>query len=106
MPQFENVTAVKKANVYFDGKVTSRTFIFPDGSKKTLGVMMPGEYEFGTDAKEDMEIMAGELEVLLPGKDEWREVKGGEAFQVPADSRFRLRIKTLTDYCCSFIANG
>ena len=104
MSQFENVSIIKKANVYFDGKVTSRTVIFPDGSKKTLGVMMPGEYEFSTAEKEDMEIMAGELEVLLPGNDDWKEVKGGESFQVPANSKFSLKIRTLTDYCCSFIA--
>lgn len=103
MSQFDNVSVVKKANIYFDGKVTSRTVIFPDGSEKTLGVMMPGEYEFNTAEKENMEIMAGELEVLLPGKDVWQEIKGGESFDVPANSKFSLKIKTLTDYCCSFI---
>lgn len=105
MPQFENVTVVKKTNVYFDGKVTSRTINFPDGSKKTLGIMVPGEYEFSTAEKEEMEIMSGELEVLLPGKDDWQEVKAGETFFVPANSKFRLKVKTLTDYCCSFINN-
>lgn len=104
MPQFDNVSIIKKANVYFGGKVTSRSVIFPDGSVKTLGVMMPGEYEFNTAEKEDMEIMAGELEVLLPGSDDWQEIKGGESFQVPANSKFSLKIKTLTDYCCSFIS--
>ena len=103
MSQFDNVSVVKKANIYFDGKVTSRTVIFSDGSEKTLGVMMPGEYEFNTAEKENMEIMAGELEVLLPGKDGWQEIKGGESFDVPANSKFSLKIKTLTDYCCSFI---
>lgn len=105
MSQFDNVSIVKKANVYFDGKVTSRTVIFSDGSKKTLGVMMPGEYEFSTLKKENMEIMAGELEVLLPGMNEWQQIKEGESFDVPANSKFSLKIKTLTDYCCSFIAH-
>ena len=59
MSEFKNVTVVKKANVYFDGKVTSRTLLFPDGSKKTLGMMLPGEYEFGTASKELMEILVG-----------------------------------------------
>ena len=104
MSQFDKVSIVKKANVYFDGKVTSRSVIFPDGSTKTLGVMMPGEYEFGTAEKENMEIMAGELEVLLPGEDGWQKIKEGEAFDVPANSKFSLKIKTLTDYCCSFIS--
>lgn len=103
MSEFKNVTVVKKANVYFEGKVTSRTIIFPDGSKRTLGVMLPGEYEFNTADKEVMEILAGELEVLLPGTDSWRTVRGGEAFDVPAQAKFSLKVKNLTDYCCSFI---
>jgi purine/pyrimidine-nucleoside phosphorylase len=103
--EFENVTVIKKANVYFDGKVTSRTVVFLDGSKKTLGVMLPGEYEFNTGDKEVMEIMAGELDVFLPGADGWKTIKGGESFQVPACSKFSLKVKILTDYCCSFIAS-
>jgi uncharacterized protein YaiE (UPF0345 family) len=103
MDFFHDVTVVKKANVYFNGGVTSRTILFRDGSKKTLGVMQPGEYEFSTDNKEIMEIFSGELAVLLPGETDWRHVKGGEAFDVPAQSRFTMRVKTVTDYCCSFI---
>ncbi len=103
MSEFSNVTVVKKANVYFDGKVTSRSVLFADGAKKTLGVMLPGEYEFGTAEPELMEIMAGELEVLLPGASGWQAVRGGESFEVPANSRFSLRVKSLTDYCCSFL---
>ena len=103
MSEFKNVTVIKKANVYFEGRVTSRTIVFPDGSKKTLGVMLPGEYEFNTGDKEIMEILAGELEVLLPGEDGWKKIKGGEAFEVPAQSKFGLKVKVLTDYCCSFV---
>lgn len=103
MPEFKNVTIVKKANVYFDGKVTSRTVIFPDGSKKTLGVMLPGEYVFNTADKEIMEIISGGLEVSLPGINGWKTVKSGETFEVPAKSKFSLKVETLTDYCCSFI---
>ena len=103
MSEFRNVTVVKKAKVYFDGKVTSRTVVFGDGSKKTLGVMLPGEYEFNTADKEVMEILSGDLEVLLPGAGGWKTIKGGESFEVPANAKFSLRIKTLTDYCCSFI---
>jgi purine/pyrimidine-nucleoside phosphorylase len=103
MTEFKNVTVVKKANVYFDGKVTSRTVLFPDGSKKTLGIMLPGEFEFNTADKEIMEIMAGDLEVLLPGEAGWKSIRGGEAFEVPAQSKFSLKVKSLTDYCCSFI---
>ena len=103
MSGFKGVTVIKKANVYFDGKVTSRSIIFQDGSKKTLGVMLPGEYEFNTADKEIMEILAGDLEVKLPGEDNWKTIKGGEQFEVPAQSKFGLKIKSLTDYCCSFI---
>ena len=103
MSEFKGVTVVKKANIYFDGKVTSRTVIFADGSKKTLGIMLPGEYEFSTGKKELMEIMSGEMEVLLPGEDAWKNISGGQSFEVSGNSKFKLRVKTLSDYCCSFI---
>ena len=102
MTEFKNVTVVKAANVYFNGQVTSRSILFADGSKKTLGIMLPGDYTFNTDAKELMEIVSGDLDVLLPGEKEWKNVKGGEAFEVPSQSQFSLKIKSLTDYCCSF----
>ena len=69
---------------------------------KTLGIMLPGEYEFNTADKEIMEIMSGELEVQLPGE-EWQTIAGGDSFEVPANSSFALKIKSITDYCCSFI---
>ncbi len=103
MDRFENVTILKKANIYFDGKVTSRTVIFADGEKKTLGIMMPGEYEFGTSEKEVMEILSGNLKVLLPGTTEWTQITGGQSFEVPAKSSFKLDIIEITDYCCSYI---
>lgn len=99
---FKNVTVVKKANIYYDGKVTSRTVEFADGSKKTLGIMMPGDYTFGTDAAEIMEIMSGELDIRLPNE-EWKTLHTPETFSVPANSSFDLKIKTVTDYCCSYI---
>ncbi len=102
MEQFQNVAVVIKANVYFDGNVTSRTVLFPDGSKKTLGIMMPGSYEFGTAEKELMEITAGSLDVLLPGSSEWKTFGPGTSFEVPANSRFSLKVKSVTDYCCSY----
>ena len=103
MSEFKNVTVVKKANIYFEGKVTSRTLIFPDGSRKSLGIMLPGAYEFSTTSKEIVEILAGDLEVLLPGADGWKAVKEGESFEIPAQSKFSLKVKNLTDYCCSYI---
>ena len=103
MSNFENVTVVKEANVYFDGGVISRSVLFSDGSKKTLGTMVPGEYEFGTAEKEIMEIMSGDLEVLLPETAEWQSIKGGDVFEVPASSKFKVKINSLTDYCCSYV---
>jgi len=102
MSEFENVSVVKEANIYFDGHVTSRTIVFKDGSRKTLGIMLPGEYEFNTDDKELMEITEGSLEILLPNND-WKNIKGGDSFEVPANSSFKLKVTKTTDYCCSFI---
>ena len=100
---FENVTVEVEGNSYFDGAVTSRTVHFSDGSKKTLGFMLPGAYEFGTDAAELMEITSGDLEVKLPDTDVWSMVKGGESFNVPANSKFQVNVKTIVDYCCSYL---
>ena len=94
---------VKQANIYFEGKVTSRTVIFADGEKKTLGIMLPGDYEFGTDSKEIMEILSGELQVKLPGSEDWVAISGGQSFEVPGDAKFQLRVATVTDYCCSYV---
>ncbi len=104
MSQFENVTIVKKASVYFDGKVTSRTVLFADGTKKTLGIMMPGDYEFGTDQAENMEMLTGDVEVLLPGETEWKAIPNGTSFNVPANAKFNIKVNNIADYCCSYIA--
>lgn len=103
MSEYTNVTVVKNAKIYFDGKVTSRTLIFPDGSKKTLGVMLPGEYEFNTAEKELMEIYSGEVDVLLPEAEDWVKITGGQSFEVPPQAKFQLKVEVLIDYCCSFL---
>ncbi|HIJ96722.1 MAG TPA: pyrimidine/purine nucleoside phosphorylase [Desulfuromonadales bacterium] len=102
MSEFTNVTVVKKANIFFGGQVTSRSVLFPDGSKKTLGVMQEGEYEFSTDVNEVLEIMSGELEWQLQGERSWKKVRAGESFTVPAHNSFLLKVSAVTDYCCSF----
>ena len=102
MSQFSNATVQKEANIYYDGKVTSRTVILEDGSKVTLGIMLPGQYEFGTDGPEIMEILSGDLKVLLPGEEEWLEIQGASTFKVPGASSFKLEIRKVTDYCCSY----
>jgi uncharacterized protein YaiE (UPF0345 family) len=103
MSRFESVTVVKAANVYFDGKVTSRTIEFPDGSTKTLGVMLSGEYQFNTAKPELMEIQSGELSWCLAGESEWHEIRGGQSFHVPGNSSFRMKVGKVTDYICSFL---
>jgi uncharacterized protein YaiE (UPF0345 family) len=103
MSEFKNATIIKQANVYFDGKVTSRSVIFEDGSQKSLGILLPGEYEFNTEDKKIMEIISGNLEVLLNDSEEWKTIKDGETFEIPAKSKFSLKVKTLSDYCCSYI---
>jgi uncharacterized protein YaiE (UPF0345 family) len=103
MSSFDNVSIERLANVYFDGKVTSRAVIFPNGEKKTLGIMMPGDYRFDTAKKELMEIQAGAVSVLLPGEEQWRSIGGGESFEVPANSAFDIKVEQVTDYCCSYL---
>jgi uncharacterized protein YaiE (UPF0345 family) len=103
MQQFDNVAVELEGNSYFDGAVTSRTVNFADGTKKTLGFMLPGEYEFGTAAAELMEITSGELDVKLPESNEWISIKGGESFTVPANAKFQVNVKSIVDYCCSYL---
>jgi len=104
MSEFNNVTITREASVYFDGKVTSRKVTFADGTFKTLGLMIAGEYKFGTAEKEIMEILAGDCEILLPGESQWQTIKGGESFEVPANSSFEIKALTVVDYCCTYIA--
>ena len=103
MTEFNNVTVQKEANIYFEGKVISTTISFPNGSKKTLGVMLPGEYEFNTEQQEIMEIISGKLEVLLSNKSKWMNLKAGATFEVPKNSSFKLKIHEITNYCCEYI---
>jgi purine/pyrimidine-nucleoside phosphorylase len=101
--EFPNVTAVAKANVYFEGKVVSHTIVFGDGKKKTLGLIYPGEFHFGTDAPEQMDIVAGGCRVRLDGTSEWRDYEGGTFFRVPGKSGFDISVASgIAEYVCSF----
>ncbi|MGB0722478.1 MAG: pyrimidine/purine nucleoside phosphorylase [Gammaproteobacteria bacterium] len=106
MSEFTNVTAIREANIYFDGKVTSRTVVFPDGTRKTLGIMMPGEYTFDTGSAEIMEVLQGALTVQLPDSSEWRTFTAGEQFEIPANATFSLKVEQVSDYCCSYLETG
>ncbi|MEA3330897.1 MAG: pyrimidine/purine nucleoside phosphorylase [Campylobacterota bacterium] len=103
MIKLENISMVKEANMYLDGKVASRTIFLPNGDKQTLGVMQPGEYRFDTKEAEIMEMMSGELEIRLANETEFKQLNTPESFNVPANSFFDLKVKTVTDYCCSYI---
>ena len=101
--EFTNVKLLANANIYNGGKVASRTFYTQDGKRKTLGFMQSGEYEFNTAAAELMEVLQGEMDVLLPGEKEYRGFKAGTSYNVPAKSSFKLKVKEYADYCCSYL---
>lgn len=100
--QFDHVSVVKKANVYFDGKCVSHTVIFADGTKKSVGVIFPGTLTFNTGAPEVMEINGGVCKVKLPGAADWRTVRAGEKFEVPGNSKFDIETVETLDYVCHF----
>ena len=102
MSQFDNVSVIKKANVYFDGKCISHTVQFPDGSKKTVGVIFPSSLVFNTGAPEIMEINGGVCKVRLKGESEWKTYQAGEKFSVPGNSSFDIETVELLDYVCHF----
>lgn len=102
--EFKGVTAVAKANVYFDGKVVSHTILSPDGARKTLGLIYPGSFHFGTAAAERMEIVAGSCRVRLDGASSWSTHGTGQLFEVPAKSGFDIEVSSgICEYICSFL---
>jgi uncharacterized protein YaiE (UPF0345 family) len=102
--QFTGVTVHTKANVYFDGRVVSHTVLMPDGTKKTLGLIYPGSYHFGTGAAERMEIVAGACRVTLDGSTARKEYAAGTSFDVPGKSGFTIEVPSgLCEYICSFL---
>ncbi len=91
MSQFENVSVVKKANVYFDGKCVSHTVQFPDGTKKSVGVIMPATLTFNTGVPEIMETVSGGCRYRIKGED-WKSSGAGESFKVPGNSSFEIEV--------------
>ncbi|WP_028241819.1 pyrimidine/purine nucleoside phosphorylase [Stutzerimonas azotifigens] len=90
-----------KVNEYFDGTVKSIAFDMEAGPA-TIGVMAPGEYEFGTSQKEIMHVVSGRLDVLLPGSDTWETFETGSEFTVAANSKFKLKVARDTAYLCEY----
>src|SRR6516225_10089298 len=91
-PEFRGVTAIAKANVYFDGKVISHSIVLPDGNRKTLGLIYPGTFHFGTKVAERMEIIAGNCRVKLDGAGGWTKYVAGQTFEVPSNSGFDIEV--------------
>ena len=99
---FKNVEVKKQANVYHEGRVTSRTVITPQGEMKTLGVMLPGTYRFSTQAPETIDVTQGHCRVKLADQQQWESYQAGQSFSVPANSHFEIEVVNLLDYVCHF----
>jgi uncharacterized protein YaiE (UPF0345 family) len=101
--QFDQVSVIKKANIYFDGKCVSHTVLLADGSKKTIGVIFPSSLVFNTGAAEIMELNAGKCRIRLRGEEAWTTYQGGQEFNVPANSSFDIETLETLDYVCHFV---
>ena len=104
MSQFDNVAVAKQANVYFDGKCVSHSVTLADGSKKSVGVILPSTLVFNTGAPEVMETVAGSCRVKLAGEHEWKTYGAGESFKVPGNSSFDIEVANEPyHYVCHFV---
>jgi uncharacterized protein YaiE (UPF0345 family) len=102
MSQFDNVSVVKKANVYFDGKCVSHTVLLADGTRKSVGVILPSRLTFGTGAPEIMELLESRCRVKLAGESEFKEYQGGQSFDAPGNSSFDIETLETLHYVCHF----
>lgn len=102
MPQFDNVSVVKEANLYFDGKCVSHTVLFGDGTRKTVGVIFPSSLTFNTGEAERVEINAGRCRIRRQNENEWCTYGAGESFSVPGNSSFDIETLQTLDYVCHF----
>ncbi len=100
--QFDNVSVIKKANLYFDGKCVSHNIVLANGSKKSVGVIFPSSLVFNTGAPEIMELNAGKCRIRLKGESEWKTYEGGQSFNVPGNSSFDIETIETLDYVCHF----
>ena len=102
MDKYKDVNVDKIANIYFEGNVISRNIFLKDGSRKTLGVMLPGNYEFSTETRELMEIMSGKLNLKLQNDEDWKSIKDVMIFNIPKNSSFKVEVVELVNYICSY----
>ncbi|MDO9558447.1 MAG: pyrimidine/purine nucleoside phosphorylase [Syntrophales bacterium] len=105
--RFDDVSVICKANVYHEGRVASHTVLFKDGSRKTLGVIHPGSYNFKTDDPEKMDITAGNCRVRQADEGQWERYQAGAFFIVPGRSSFDIVVdEGIVQYICSFEPNS
>lgn len=102
MTQLENVTVLAQSNVYFDGKCVSHTVLLPDGTRKSVGVILPSTLTFGTAAPETMEVVAGSCRIRHAGTEDWLSYAAGSSFDVPGDSSFDIEVTEQFDYICHY----
>jgi purine/pyrimidine-nucleoside phosphorylase len=100
--QISGVAVSTQASVYFDGKCVSHGITFPDGTKKSVGVVLPATLTFNTSAPEIMECVAGGCEYKLDGTDTWTKSSPGEKFSIPGNSSFEIRVTEAYHYICHF----
>jgi len=98
----DQVSVQTLANVYFDGKCVSHSVVLADGTRKSVGVILPATLHFGTGAPERMELVAGRCRVKLAGAEAWTDYAGGQSFDVPGDSAFDIEALEPVHYVCHF----
>lgn len=102
MSQFDNVSVVKQGNVFFDGKCVSHSVLFADGTRKTVGVILPSTLTFNVGVPEVMEITSGTCRVKLGDAAEFTTYAAGSQFYVPANGSFVIEADDVVNYVCSF----
>lgn len=100
--KIDGVSVTTQASVYFDGKCVSHGITYPDGTKKSVGVVLPATLTFNTGAPEIMECVAGACEYKLDGSDSWVKSAAGDKFSVPGNSKFDIRVVEAYHYICHF----
>ncbi|WP_211444122.1 pyrimidine/purine nucleoside phosphorylase [Collimonas humicola] len=100
--QFDHVSVLKQGNVYFDGKCVSHTVIFANGSKKTLGVILPSSLTFSTGVAEVMDVTSGICRVRLQGQQLWTRYGSGDRFEIAANSSFDIETLETLNYVCHY----
>ncbi len=104
--KLKNVEVSLKGNVYFDGRVTSRTFYKEAGERFTLGIITPGSYTFDVGDKEIVTLLQGIAQICLPGESEFHEVREGETFIIPADCNYQIRTYGIVEYMCDYVVES